>query len=120
MCKENYIFSTGVCRECGSETEGTNYARTNCICKNKKQLFNIPSLKCVNLPDNSILNKDYTDFECLLGYKNKAMSVSILALQELLPTKPVPVSVELDSTYKEIFARRQLHALINQHGTQQN
>lgn len=48
------------------------------------------------------------------------MSVSILALQELLPTKPVPVSVELDSTYKEIFARRQLHALINQHGTQQN
>lgn len=68
LCKENFVFSTGVCRDCGPDTEGTNYPRTTCICKDKKQLFNVPNLKCANLPDNSVLNDDYTDFKCLLGY----------------------------------------------------
>lgn len=70
ICKENHLFSVGVCRPCPN-VFGTNPKRTTCLCKDATQIYDIAKSACVPLPPYSAINDDFTDFNCFPGYKKE-------------------------------------------------
>lgn len=67
LCKENNVFSSGVCRPCPTGLV-TNPTRKACLCKDPKQYWSAAKFSCQTCPPYSSPNSDFTDCVCYSGY----------------------------------------------------